>query len=129
MLVRCQIQTPRALSNLWEERWEGPDRGIVASWLRGIEKAAESPALAAAALAGELPVLPWKGGVAKQIKAKGKIGSHLYLAMWTGLRGQDLEFDTEEDIEMTCTKTLLKVTFTHDVDKLRQAPMEEDQDE
>ena len=128
MIVSCRVQSPPVLSSIWEERWEGPDRGIVASWLRGIEKAAESPALAGAALGGELPVLPWKGGVAKKIKAKGKIGSHLYLAMWTGLRGQDLDLDTEEEVEMTCTRTSVTVTFTHDVDKLKQA-LPEDQDE
>ena len=47
----------------WEERWEGVDQGLIVSWERGQDMQRESPELAVRALAGELVVLPWKGGV------------------------------------------------------------------
>ena len=46
----------------WEERWEGPDRGLICSWARGVEKARETSQLREQALRGELPPLVWKGG-------------------------------------------------------------------
>lgn len=98
----------------FEDRWEGPDRGLRTSWLRGIEKAIADTELRDAALRGELPVLAWQGG-GKAIKAGRRMGSLHYLAMWQGLRGEDLCVDDVMGAEMTCSLTKMVVTFTGDV--------------
>lgn len=104
----------------WEARWQGPDAGIIASWERGREKRREDPALAARAVAGELIVLPWKGGVEKAIKGS-KYGPFHYLAMWQGLRGDPLEIDTSQNVTLVCSKTGVSVTYTADDSKYRNA--------
>ena len=107
----------------WEERWEGPDKGLVCSWLRGIEKAKESPELAEQALRGELPSLPWVGG-GKAIKAGKRAGALHYLAMWQGLRGDDLSIDPATGAIHTCTSTGMVVTFTGDLSAIWKAATE-----
>jgi len=119
MLVHELVTQPPTLSNNWHDRWEGPDAGLIVSWLRGLEKRQESPELAAAAQAGELPVLAWRGGVDKPIK-RPKFGTLLYLATWQGLRGEDLHIDTEQDIVLTCTRHGVTVTYSANI------PTEED---
>lgn len=82
---------------------------------------AEEPELAANAISGQLVVLPWKGGVEKAIKKKEKFGSLRYLAMWQGLRGEDLNIDTSTEPSLICTLTGMKVVFTSDYEKLKEA--------
>lgn len=113
--------SPQAES--WEERWEGPDKGLVCSWLRGIQKAKESPELAEQALRGELPSLPWVGG-GKAIKAGKRVGALHYLAMWQGLRGDDLSIYPQADATHTCTSTGMVVTFTGNVSEIWKAAAE-----
>lgn len=117
MRIQESITRPPRLAERWEDRMEGPDKGLIASWLRGIEKAKEDPALAAKAFAGELPPLPWKGGVEKAIKGS-KIGALHYLAAWQGLRGEDLDINMNDEFEKTCTRTQVTVLFTGDLKKL-----------
>ena len=74
----------------WNERWTSEDGGLIACWDSGRETRIENPGLAEQAIGGELVILPWKGGVEKAIKKKKKFGTHFYLAMWQGLRGEDL---------------------------------------
>lgn len=109
----------------WDERWEGPDRGLLCSWARGIEKARETPLLREQALRGELPSLAWKGGRNQAIKAGKRVGSLHYLAMWQGLRGDALNIDTEATVSLTCTRFQAMVTFTADEQALALAPGEE----
>ncbi|PNG47545.1 MULTISPECIES: hypothetical protein [unclassified Variovorax] len=104
----------------WETRWDGPDKGLIVSWERGREKRREDPGLAARAVAGELVVLPWKGGVERAIKAR-KYGPFHYLAMWQGLRGDPLEIDTSAEVTLVCSKFGVSVTFTADDSKYRNA--------
>lgn len=66
-------------------------------------------------------VLPWKGGVEKAIKKKQKFGTLYYLAMWQGLRGEDLNIDLDEETVMRCTATGMNVTFTRDMAKYAEA--------
>ena len=112
MRVTASVYAPPMLPNDWKERWEGTDCGLLACWVRGLEFATERPDLAAQALAGELPVLPWRGGVEKEIKTGKKIGSLNYLAMWQGMRGQDLDVSLTEDVSLVCSRTLVPVRFT-----------------
>jgi hypothetical protein len=64
--------------------------------------------------------LPWKGGVEKAIKGS-KVGVFNYLAMWQGLRGEDLNLDPDVDITLTCAGTGVNVLFTPDFSKYSQS--------
>lgn len=126
MIVRRSISARPPPAVTFEERWGDVERGLVCCWLRGIEKAEEDPALAAAALRGELPPLAWRGGIARPLKAKQRLGSHNYLATWQGLRGEDLVVDTESCPAWTCTRFGVTVTFTGDVARLLSADADEE---
>lgn len=105
----------------WDERWNAEDNGLIACWERGRAKRLEDPSLAAQAAAGQLVVLPWKGGVEKAIKKKQKFGSLYYLAMWQGLRGEDLDIDPNDEIALNCATTGMTVVFTSDSAKYAEA--------
>lgn len=105
----------------WEERWNAEDDGLIACWERGREKRLEDPSLATQAASGQLVVLPWKGGVEKATKKKQKFGTLYYLAMWQGLRGEDLNIDTAAEIILNCTATGMAVVFTGDIAKYVEA--------
>lgn len=117
MLVTRPISTPLREGLTWDQRWKGEDKGLISAWERGRTKSKEDPDLAARTIQGELVVLGWKGGVEKAIKGK-KHGSILYLAMWQGLRGDDLNIDTEKEVDLICSKTNVVVTYTADLNKL-----------
>ena len=113
----------------WSERWEGEDGGLIVCWEVGRRKRQEQPELAERARRGELPKLGWKGGVVPDPppKVKWKYGTMKYLAQWLGLRGEDLDIDLTEDREVTCSRTGVRVVFTGDTDRFRDA--EEPSDE
>lgn len=123
MKIRRSISEPIRSNISWDEAWAGPDAGLIAAWERGREKSKESPALAAQALEGQLVSMPWKGGVERTTepkrkpKSKPKYGSLLYLAMWQGLRGDDLSVDTDAEPLLTCSLTGGRVIFTGDYAK------------
>lgn len=102
----------------WDERWESTDRGLIACWERGRAKSLEDATLAQQARNGQLIILPWKGGVEKAVKKKQKYGSFYYLAMWQGLRGDDLNIDTENEPTLTCSVTSMTIVFTNDMTRL-----------
>ncbi|MDQ0571065.1 hypothetical protein QFZ42_002899 [Variovorax paradoxus] len=120
MIVECSFSSAPSQGESWSERWGGPDKGLICSWLRGIEKAKESPELAGQASRGELPSLPWVGG-GKAIKAGKRVGALHYLAMWQGLRGDDLNIDLVAGATRTCTLTGMAVTFTGDASAIWKA--------
>lgn len=127
MRIQAAVARPPVTGDTWEDRWEGPDKGLYLCWRRGLQKRVEDPGLADRALAGELPVLPWRGGVERAIKAPEKPGSLFYLAMWQGLRGEDLDVDLNATVALTCTRTLQRVVFTPNlIDVLRQQPEADD---
>lgn len=99
------------------ERWLGPDQGVIAAWERGRQFAVENSDLAGRALAGELIVLPWKGGVERALKNAQKYGAKRYLAMWQGMRREDLDIDLANDQSLVCTATGVTVIYTNDVSK------------
>ncbi len=111
MRVTASAAAPPSLPAEWAARWQGPDAGLIAAWRRGLEKRSESPALAAAALADELPVLAWRGGVEKPDKGE-KSGTLLYLATWHGLRGDDLAIDTDAETRLTCARHGVTVVYS-----------------
>ena len=83
--------------------------------------AKKNPELAEKAKRGELPVLGYKGGIEKKLKKKDKIGALNYVAKWQALRGEDLNIDIEKEIILTCAKTNVTVTFTMDLEKLKNS--------
>lgn len=99
------------------ERWLGQDSGLIACWERGREKAIEDPEMAKKARDGELVPLPWKGGVEKKTKTGKRYGIYRYLAMWQGIRGDDLRIDTEREVTMICAAFGVSIIFTDDVNK------------
>lgn len=120
MKLQRSISEPPRQSLTWDERWNGPDDGLIACWERGREKANESPDVAAQCSAGRLLVLPWRGGIEKAIKGK-KFGTFEYLSMWQGLRNEDLNIDTDIEPEMVCSLTGQRVTFTSDRNKYAES--------
>lgn len=121
MKIHRSITEPIREGGTWNERWKAEDNGLIACWERGREKRLEDPSLAAQAAAGQLIVLPWKGGVEKAMKKKQKFGTFFYLAMWQGLRGEDLNIDPTEEIALNCTTTGVAVVFTSDMAKYAEA--------
>lgn len=101
----------------WNEYWKAEDKGLIKCWEVGRELRQREPAIARLAEQGELPLLGWKGGVDKNIKKREKFGVLFYLAQWQGLRGDDLDIDLNEEIQLTCSRTGIRVIYTNDIEK------------
>jgi hypothetical protein len=112
---------PKRQGLSWHERWDAEDRGVIAAWEVGRELREEGSPLAGMAERNELPILPWKGGIAQRIKKKRKYGTLMYLAEWQGLRGDDLDIDLDNEVELTCSKTNMTVIYTLDREKYKEA--------
>jgi hypothetical protein len=110
-------QEPIRIGLSFEERWRGPDKGLITCWEVGRDMSKKEPELAERARKGELPIIGWKGGVDKKIMKKGKYGTYNYLALWQGLRGDDLNIELTEEIEIVCSRTGMKVVYTDDATK------------
>jgi hypothetical protein len=111
----------------WDERWHGPDQGLIICWEAGRELREQDPPLAARAEAGELVSLPWNGGTERSKWGEGprtrtcrerarrakkpKYGPLMYLAMWQGLRGEDLDIDLDAEREIRCSRRDRHVIF------------------
>lgn len=117
MRVSRSILEPIHDEQDYEKRINGDDKGLINAWQVGRKLAARDPDMAARAKNGELPVLGVKGGVERKIKAD-KVGSLWYLAQWQGLRGEGLDIDIDEEIEMVCSRTGVRVLYTSDTNKL-----------
>ena len=103
----------------WEDKWKGPDKGLITCWEIGRSKRSTNPDLAKKAEMHELPPLGWKGGVEKKLTIT-KYGSLNYLAQWQGLRGEDLSINLAKDQELECSRTGMKVIFTAENAKYSQ---------
>lgn len=125
MRIYRNISEPKRQTTDYDVLWNGEDQGLITSWETGRDKAKSDPGLAARAKNGELVMLGWKGGVDKPLKTKNKYGGLLYVAMWQGLRGENLDIDLESEIRMTCTRTSVPITYTSNV-KLLCASEESD---
>jgi hypothetical protein len=120
-LIFRSYKEPKRKGLTWHERWKGDDKGLIICWEIGRELSQKEPELAELAKKGELPPLGWKGGVEIKTKKKQKYGTLFYLAQWQGLRGDDLNIDLSKEIELTCSKTGIKVIFTGDFEKYSNA--------
>ncbi len=111
------ITKPIRQRTSWCETWQREDHGLIRCWERGREMQRERPDLAVRASRGELPILPWRGGIDGELKIKSKYGVMQYLAMWQGLRGDDLDVPLDGEEQVVCSRTGIKVTFTRDTSK------------
>jgi hypothetical protein len=109
--IKRDVNAPKRVALSWEELWLGPDGGLIQCWERGREKRVEDPELAARAIAGELIILAWKGGVEEKLKTGKKYGTLYYLATWQGLRGESLDIDLDGETRLVCSRTGQSVTF------------------
>jgi len=117
MKIHRSISEQTRTNLSWQERWQDIDHGLISCWELGREIGKKEPDLVTRALQGQLVPLPFKGGVEKKIKKTSKFGPLYYLATWQGLRGEDLDIDMEQEIDITCTRTDMTVTFTSDYRK------------
>lgn len=115
--VHRPIATPLRTGLTRIQLWDDADKGLIKCWEIGRQRAARFPELSQRCLAGELPVLGWKGGVSRSLKKLEKYGSLKYLAQWQGLRGEDLDVDLDNERALTCSRTRMVVTFTPDRSK------------
>ena len=102
------------------EYWLAEDRGLIKCWELGRKYSVTRPAFAASAKRGELPIWNFKGGVEKPLNNPLKYGSFRYLAMWQGLRNEDLDIDTTRIVEIICSRTGVKMIFTVDATRASQ---------
>ena len=106
---------PEGLS--WEDRWSTFPASMLSSWRQGLINRFSMPELATACINDELPELPFKGGANKD-SASNKLGYACYLAMWQGLRGEDLLWDPSHPCKLVCSRYGVTVEFTSDIDRL-----------
>ncbi len=112
MKLNRSIKIPIRDGMSLDEKWKGPDDGLIWCWERGREKRDSEAELARRAENGELPVLAWAGGVEKRLKMEDKQGTLNYVATWQGLRNEDLAIDTDTERVITCARTGQPVKFT-----------------
>ena len=110
--IRRSISEPIRTGLSASEYWLAEDRGLIKCWELGRKYSVTRPAFAASAKRGELPLWNFKGGVEKPLKNPLKYGSFRYLAMWQGLRNEDLDIDPTRKVEMTCSRTGVKMILT-----------------
>lgn len=105
-------------SKTWAEKWSGKDCGLITCWEIGRKMANSDEVLVNNVKNNELPILPWKGGFVKTLSNQtNKFAPYYYLAMWQGIRGDDLNIDTSIELSMTCSKTNMTSVFTIDHSK------------
>lgn len=128
MLIERKVDTPPRDGLNWAALWADLPTTLVSCWDRGREKAREDPLLAEACLRGELPLLPWAGGVERKLKSGRRAGSLQYVAMWQGLRGDVLRVDTDGVTWLVCSRTGVRVSCSADTGQLQGAELDEDDD-
>lgn len=131
--LRRSVQEPIRPRMSWHETWEGPDHGLIRCWEVGRELAvtrdyyphaegADPEPSVDRARRGELLPLGWRGGIeppapprpgelAKKPPKRKNDGTYQYLAMWQGLRGEDLDLPLDGRVVLTCARLKTVVTF------------------
>lgn len=116
-LIHRSYKEPDRVGLAYDDIWSGPDKSLIQCWEVGRQFRTKDPETAARAAAGELVTLPWKGGTGNfgewtQVKKPPvRYGSLRYLAMWQGLRGEDLNIDIATQTTITCTRSKRAVIF------------------
>lgn len=118
-IITWSFSTPDREHLTWDQVWLGPDKGIIKNYEVARKLIKENPELSERAKNGELPSLGYKGGTDVQLKTKSKYGALNYLAQWQALREEDLHIDLDKEVTLICSKTGLEVTFTPDLENLK----------
>lgn len=121
MKINRSITEPIRRHTSWTDKWAREDKGLIHCWEQGRDMCLDAPTLANRAKSDQLVPLPWKGGVERKLVKTTKFGTLYYLAMWQGLRGDDLLIDTDEEPVRICTATGMTVTFTGNPAKYSEA--------
>ena len=114
MRVAENIATPIRTGLSFEQLFRQEDKGLIKAWEIGRVRATKNPDEGTRAKQGQLLPLIYQGGFAKKLKETNKMGTMHYLAMWQGLRGENLDLDTELRVTLTCTKFQIVVTYSFD---------------
>lgn len=120
MRITAAAAFPPSQPGDWTARWEGQDHGLIAAWFAGREYAQHAPDVAEQARRGVLVALPFKRGATTPVKGM-RWGTLLYVAMWQGMRGEDLDIDPTADVRLTCSSTGGAITYTLDSRRWREA--------
>ncbi|MBI3838463.1 MAG: hypothetical protein HY288_11090 [Planctomycetia bacterium] len=115
--IRRSAKEPIRVGLSHAELWQGPDKALICCWEVGRQLRDKDTELAARAAEGELVSLPWKGGTENfeelqdGKKPSRRYGGLRYLAMWQGLRGDDLDIALKVETILICARTKRSVTF------------------
>ncbi len=113
IIYKCKLDEIPSQYECWEKKWNGIDKGLIACWEAGRKIAETNSEILSSVQADELPILPWKGGFTKEINdKKPKYAPLFYLAMWQGIKGDDLHIDMDGEKSLTCSKTGMTSIFT-----------------
>ena len=104
------INTPIRKNLSWEEIWRREDRGLIIGWELGRKLQETDPELTTKFRNGELPIMAWKGGADKNIKAV-KYGTLNYLATRQGILNKDLDLDFTKNYYLVCSKYNTKIKY------------------
>ena len=106
--IHRSIREPFRIGLSYDEVWYGPDRSLICCWEVGRQLRNKDAEIADRAAKGELVMLPWKGGtnnleeLPAGKKPSTRYGTLRYLAMWQGLRGEDLDVDLDAQVTIIC---------------------------
>jgi len=118
MLFEESVLTPVRIGLDERELWRQEDKGLINAWEIGRELAIKEPEMSLKAKRGELPELMFKGGFKERLKgAVLKYGALHYLAMWKGLREENLSLSLDYETALICSKTGMGVLFTFNSSK------------
>lgn len=115
--LRRSFDEPDRTGLSYDDTWHASDKSLIKCWEVGRQLRIRASELAARAVDGQLVALPWKGGtghlnkLAADISPPAKYGTLRYLAMWQGLRGDDLSIDLDSQVTIICSRTDRPVIF------------------
>ena len=111
-IIFRSVNEPIRENLTWNEKWKQEDDGLFKCWELGRILGVEDPETAKNAINGQLIPLVWHGGTEKMLKQKIKNGTLNYLAMWQGLRGENLQIDLDQEVILVCSKTMQSVRYS-----------------
>lgn len=101
-----------------DELWRSEDQGIINAWELGRLEGEKNTDIRLRAQKDELMSLLFKGGFDEKLKNPFKYGSLHYLAMWLGLRNENLIIDINAEYTLCCSRFNHVVMYTSDIDKI-----------
>ncbi len=106
----------------YDERENQEDNGLISAWEVGRNQAKKDEEFASKVINGALPVSVFKGGFKKKLDTiYFKYATFKYLAQLQGLKGIDLDIDTDRDdgLELVCSETGMKSIFSADINHFK----------